>query len=278
MKWFISIFIAILSVILLTNCSKSHQPNNNLIRIGTIAGPETELMEVAKNVAQQKYNLDIEIVQFTDYILPNQALADGSIDANMFQHLPYLETAMKAKGYNLTPIGKTFIYPMGIYSKKIKDLKDLKDHATVAIPNDPSNEARALLLLEKTGLIKLKPETTLATPNDITSNPKQLVFKELEAAQLPRILTDVDLAAINTNYAMVAGLLPSRDALALESADSPYANIVVVRTEDKDNPKFQKLMDALHSQEVEAKAKQLFQGQAIPAWKNDNVNKEKNTY
>lgn len=267
MKWYLSLFIALLSLVSLTNCSKSaQQSSSHVIRVGTIAGPETELMEVAKNVAGQKYNLDIEIVQFTDYILPNQALADGSIDANMFQHLPYLEETIKVKGYKLSPIGKTFIYPMGVYSKKTRNLTDLRDHAIVAIPNDPSNEARALLLLNKAGLIKLKSGTLFVTPQDIVSNPKQLIFKEMEAAQLPRILPDVDLAAINTNYAMLAGLLPSRDALVLESPDSPYANIVVVRTADKDNPKFQKLMDALHSQQVRARAKQLFKGQAIPAW------------
>lgn len=272
---FLFIFLALTT---LTHCNKTTEKRaSNEIRIGTIAGPETELMEVAKNVAAQKYHLKLTIVPFTDYVLPNQALADGSIDANMFQHLPYLLETTSAKGYKLVPIGKTYIYPMGIYSNKITKLTDLKDNSVVAIPNDPSNEARALLLLEQAQIIKLKPSTDMkanlrATTADIIENPKNIKIKELDAAQLPRVLADVDLAAINTNYAMVAGLVPSRDALILESKDSPYANIVVVRTEDKDDPKYkQMLMDALHSPEVQTKANSLFQGQAIPAWDTSNV-------
>jgi D-methionine transport system substrate-binding protein len=268
MKKLGTLLVALASVLCLTFCQQSsNQSSANRVRVGTIAGPETELMEVAKNVAARKYDLDIEIIQFTDYVLPNQALADGSIDANMFQHLPYLEQTIAAKGYKLTSIGKTFIYPMGIYSNKLAHISEVKSGAIVAIPNDPSNEARALLLLEKAGLIKLRSGSNLkATPRDIVENTKQLQIKELDAAQLPRVLKDVDLAAINTNYAMSIGLLPSRNAIFVEPYTSPYANIVVVRTADQYNPKFAKLMDALHSPEVVSKAKKLFQGQAIPAW------------
>lgn len=268
MKLFTKILILIASLTCVIACNQTKPSDANTIRIGTIAGPETELMEIAKEVAKQKYNLDLQIVQFTDYVMPNQALADGSIDANMFQHLPYLEETIKNKNYPITSIGKTFIYPMGIYSKKIKNLSELNDKAIVAIPNDPSNEARALLLLQKAGLIELKKDVgASATINDIKNNSKNLEFKELDAAQLPRILNDVDIAAINTNFAMVAGLLPTKDALFKEDPDSPYANIVVVRTVEKDQPKFQKLLQALHSPEVKAKANKLFQDQAIPAWK-----------
>lgn len=267
------ILFLIISVILLSHCSPNKQKRaSNEIRIGTIAGPETDLMEVAKNVAAQRYGIQITIVPFTDYVLPNQALADGSIDANMFQHTSYLEQTIATKGYNLTAIGKTFIYPMGLYSNKITNLKDLRQNAIIAVPNDPSNEARALLLLEKANIIQLKPGLNLkATPGDIVSNPKNIQIKEIDAAQLPRVLADVDLAAINTNYAMVAGLLPSRDALFVESKDSPYANIVVVRTSDSQDPKFTKLMEALHSPEVLSRAQTLFQGQAIPAWNTTTV-------
>jgi D-methionine transport system substrate-binding protein len=260
--------LAMVCAFCLTFCSSpKNQEASNVLRVGTIAGPETELMEVAKKVAAQKYGLDIQIVTFTDYILPNQALADGSIDANMFQHLPYLQQTIAAKGYKLTPIGKTFVYPMGLYSNKVAHLNELRPNSIVAIPNDPSNEARALLLLEKAGIIKLKSGSDLkATPDDIIENPKQIKIKELDAAQLPRILKDVDLAAINTNYAIMAGLRPFRNALFVESNDSPYANIVVVRTSDKDNPKYTKLMDAIQSPEVLSKAKSLFKNQAIPAW------------
>lgn len=250
---------------LLTACHQKENPNT--LRVGTIAGPETQLMEVAKDVAAKRFGLNIDIVQFSDYTMPNQALADGSIDANMFQHYPYLKAEIDAKGYKIMPIAKTFIYPMAIYSNKIKKLSDLKTNAIVAIPNDPSNEARALLLLAHGRLITLKPNANiLATVADIQSNPKNLQIKEMDSAQLPRVLPDVDLAVINTNYAMEAGLLPSRDGLLAESPNSPYANLVVVRTQDKSDPRFLKLVAALHSPEVLHKAQELFQGQAVPAW------------
>lgn len=252
----------------LTACGQKQSSASNTIKVGTIAGPETQLMEVAQKVAADQYNLKIEIVPFSDYNMPNEALADGSLDANVFQHLPYLEQAIRSKGYKIVAIGKTFVYPMGVYSKKIKNVNELKEGAVIAIPNDPSNEGRALLLLQKAGLIKLNSQvTTEATLADVTDNPKKLVFKELDAAQLPRTLPDVDLAAINTNYAMLAGLLPSRDALIVESADSPYANLIVVREDNKDNPNLQKLVEALHSEAVVDKANSLFKGQAVPAWK-----------
>lgn len=260
------IICAITITLAAVSCGKKQRAPNEVI-VGTIAGPETTLMEVAKDVAKEKYNIDLKIVQFNDYVLPNTALADGSIDANMFQHMPYLQATMKAKGYNLTSIGKTFIYPMGIYSKKIKSLRELKDGSSVAIPNDPSNEARALLLLQNAGLITLKKSADVtATVNDIATNPKKLQFKEMDAAQLPRVLDDVTLAAINTNYAVIANLLPTRDAIFMEKSDSPYANIVVIRAEDKSKENLQHLVAALQSNKVLAKSKELFQGQAIAAW------------
>lgn len=253
-------------VLLMTGCHRETKPNQ--LRVGTIAGPETQLMETAKEIAA-KHGLDIEIVQFSDYTLPNQALVDGSIDANMFQHYPYLQAEIAAKHYKIMPIARTFIYPMAAYSKKIKNISELKNGAIIAIPNDPSNEARALLLLQQAKLIQLKPNAgILATTTDIKNNPKNLVIKEMDAAQLPRVLPDVDLAIINTNYAMEAELLPTRDGLIVEPSSSPYANLVVVRTADKTDPRFLKLVSALHSAEVLNKAQQLFNGQAIPAWRN----------
>lgn len=251
--------------LMLTACHQ--QQDANTLRVGTIAGPETELMEVAKKIAAN-HGLNIKIIEFSDYTMPNEALVTGSIDANMFQHLPYLQAAIKAKGYQLTPIAKTFVYPMALYSKKITNISQLPDKAIVAIPNDPSNEARALLLLQKADLIKLKPGANItATVEDIGQNPKQLNIKEIDAAQLPRVLPDVDIAAINTNYATEANLSPSRDGLITEDASSPYANIIVVKTADKMDPRFLKLVQAIHSAEVLHKAQQLFHGQAIPAWK-----------
>lgn len=260
-------FICFISFIMLGACSQ-HKEASNEVRVGTIAGPETQLMQVAKQVAAQKYGLDIKIVQFTDYNMPNEALADGSIDANMFQHLPYLQAAIAARGYKLVPIAKTFVYPMALYSKKIKTLAQLKKGDVVAVPNDPSNEARALLLLQQAGLIKLRADAgTNATIIDITDNPKQLQIKEIDAAQLPRVLNDVSLAAINTNYATEAGLTPSQDGLFIENSHSPYANLIVVRANDQNDPRFPELVKAFQSPEVLAEAQKLFKGQAIPAWK-----------
>lgn len=266
-KRFLSLSLCV--AVSLTGCQRNKHAANEII-VGTISGPETVLMETAKTVAKMKYDINITIVPFNDYVLPNQALADGSLDANMYQHQPYLDAAVKAKGFKLVAIGKTFVYPMGIYSKKLSNLTHLQPKSVVAIPNDPSNEARALLLLAKAKLITLQDQASSgmnATLQSITHNPLNLQFKEMDAAQLPRVLDDVDIAAINTNYAMVAGLLPSKDALFSESAESPYANIVVVREADKDDAKMAKLMLALHSNAVEAKAKSLFKGQAIAAWK-----------
>ncbi len=262
----VSIFVISAFIMALSACEQKKEAANQ-IRVGTIAGPETQLMEVAKQVAA-KQGLDIQIVQFSDYTMPNEALADGSIDANMFQHLPYLNAAIKAKNYPLIPVAKTFVYPMAIYSKKIKNIADLNSGATVAIPNDPSNEARALLLLEKAKLITLKPDTSItATTTDIASNPKNLNIEAIDAAQLPRVLPDVELAVINTNYAMIAGLVPSRDGLIVEDANSPYANLIVIRANEKNDPRIPKLIAAFQSPEVLQKAKELFKGQAIAAWK-----------
>lgn len=258
------ILVLLLSVLtLLTGCG--HKNAADTLIVGTIAGPETELVQTAADVAHERYGLTIKIVEFNDYNLPNAALEDGSLDANVYQHLPYLQAATEAHSYNLEAIGKTFIYPTGIYSKKIKSLKKLPDHAMIAIPNDPSNEARALLLLKKAGLIKLKSSAN-TTIKDIVSNPKKLQFKELDAAQLPRVLEDVEAAVINTTFAIPAGLKPSRDALYTEKKDSPYANLIVIRRNSDKKQQLLLLVKALNSEEVIHKAQELFGDGAIPAW------------
>jgi D-methionine transport system substrate-binding protein len=247
-------------------CSHKERGENE-IYIGTISGPETKLVEVAKKVAKQKYNLDVTIITFDDYVMPNTALAEGEIDANMFQHQPYLDVVIAKQKYALESIGKMYIYPMGVYSKKYKHLEDLPKGAIIGIPNDPSNAARALRLLAKANLISIPQTNDLElTPKKIYANPHELVIKEIAAAQLPRVLSEIDAAVINTNFAMPAGLLPQRDAILIESSDSPYANIVVVRSTDKDKEKFRQLMLALHSPEVMEEAKHLFSDQAIQAW------------
>jgi D-methionine transport system substrate-binding protein len=255
-----------LAFLLLSACGNQTQ-DSNTVKVGTISGPETELMQVAKDVAKQKYNLDIKIIEFSDYAMPNAALNDGSLDANAFQHKPYLDDEMKNKGYKLTIIGKTFVYPMGIYSNKIKKISEITDGAIVAIPNDASNEARALILLSKAGLITLKPGIDVtATPVDIEKNPKHLQFKELDAAQLPRVLPDVTLAVINTNYAIPAGLYPTKDAIFVEDKTSPYVNLIVARADKANDPKLKELVESFQSPEVLAKAKELFKGQAVAGW------------
>ena len=237
------------------------------IKVGTISGIETALMVVAQKVAEEKYALKVTIVPFTDYTMPNEALAEGSIDANAFQTQPYLDDIMTKRGYKMTVVGKTFIYPMGVYSKKIKQLSQLKSGSTVTVPNDPSNEARALLLLQSAGLITLKMgDATMLTVNEIETNPKNLHIKAIDASQLPRTLPDVDIAVINTNYAMVAGLIPSRDALFLETPKSPYANLIVVKQGNESDVRVKELVSAFQSPEVIQKANELFKGQAIPAW------------
>lgn len=268
------LFVSLLtSISILTACKQQQPETNNVLRIGTMSGPDAQVLATAKDVAAKKYNLDLKIIEFTDYALPNAALNDGSIDANIFQHQPYLDETIEAKHYSLAAIGKTFVFPMGIYSQKIKDLKDIEPESTVAIPNDPSNEARALLLLQKANLIKLQKGAQIyATDNDIIENPKHLKIKPLDAAQLPRVLPDVSLAVINSNYAIPAGLVPTHDALLLEDKNSPYVNIIVVRHADKDSPKSKTLVKVMHSPEVVAAAKKLFAGQAIPGWNDKEAN------
>jgi D-methionine transport system substrate-binding protein len=251
-------------VLLLSACG-SH--DKNTLRIGTISGPETDLMQVAQKVAKDKYGLNLKIVEFTDYIQPNAALNDGSIDANMFQHKPYLDQQITDRHYKIVSIAKTFVFPMGIYSSKIKNIQDIPAGSLVAIPNDPSNEGRALLLLQKAGLITLKKNAALyATPMDIESNPKKLTFKELDAAQLSRSLSDVGIAVINTNYAVPAGLSPTKDAIFHEDKTSPYANLIVIREDESNDPRMKQLTAAFQSDEVLKAANTIFNGQAIPAW------------
>ena len=220
------------------------------IVVGVTPFPHKDIMLAAKPLlAKEGYNLVIK--EFTDYVQPNMALASKQLFANFFQHEPYLDNMNKEKKLDLVSIGKVHIEPLGVYSKKIKKLADLKKGNSISVPNDPTNEARALRLLEANGVIAIKPGA-LVTVADITKNPLGLKFHELDAAQLPRTLEDVTASVINTNFAGEAGLVPARDALVMEGSESPYANIVVVRSEDKDSPKAKALMKAVLSPEVKA--------------------------
>jgi len=251
---------------LLSACS-SHKEDPNTVSVGVMAGPEEQLMEVAKQVAMQRYHLNVKIIQFNDYVSPNSALADGSIDSNAFQHLPYLKATEQSRGYHFVPVGKTFIYPIGGFSSRYKSMNQLPDGATIAVPNDPSNEARSLLILAKAGLIKLSdPNSPTASLSDITDNPHHFHFDELDAAQLPRALSDVDLAFITNTYAQPAGLTLN-DALIREGADSPYVNLFVVRQGEQNEEKIHHLVEAFQTEAVAERAQQLFHGGAIPGWK-----------
>ena len=244
----------------------SAQTNDKPLKIGVTAGPHAQIFEVVKKIAE-KDGLKLQIVEFSDYVQPNAALAAGDLDANSFQHQPYLDNMVKDRGYKLVTIAQTIVFPMGIYSKKVKSLADLKSGARVALPNDPTNGGRALLLLQANGLIKLKDGAGLkATPLDVIDNPKKLKLIELDAAQLARALDEVDAAAVNTNYAIPAGLVPTRDAIALEAPKSPSVNIIAVREQDKDKPEFKKLLKAYHSAEVKAFVTKEFKDSIVPAW------------
>lgn len=268
MKKLLALLLVIIAVVAAAGCGSGGSPKQEekVLKVGVTSGPHAEILDQVKKVAERD-GLKIEIVEFNDYVQPNAALDQGEIDANAFQHQPFLDNHVKDRGYKLVSIAKTVILPMGIYSDKVKKLEDLAEGASVAIPNDPSNAGRALLLLHQAGLIKLKPGAGAdATVLDIVENPKKLKIKELEAALIPRAIADMDIAAINTSYAIKAGLVPSRDGLALENASSPYANVLVVREKDKDKPVFQRLIKAYHSEDIKKYLSDHFNGSILPAW------------
>ncbi len=237
------------------------------LKVGAMSGPESSLAEAAAKVAKETYGLDVTIVTFDDYVTPNIALHDGSLDLNAFQHKPYLEAMNKDRGFHLVAVGNTFVYPIGAYSKKIETIEDLEDGAKIAIPNDPSNEGRTLILLDKKGLITLEDKGNLtASLMDISENPHRYDFVEIDAAQLPRMLDEVDLAFINSNYAVTAGLDPSTDPLLVEDKDSPYVNIIAAREDNRNDKAVRQFVDAYHSKPVEAAARAVFKGGAVKAW------------
>ena len=218
------------------------------LKVGVSPVPHAEILSAVKDKLA-KEGVNVEIIEFTDYVQPNLALNDKNLDANYFQHKPYLDEFARSRNLKLVSAGAIHLEPMSVFSKKIKDLKDLPDGARVAIPNDPTNGGRALLVLQSAGLIKLRDGALItATPQDITENKKNLQFSELEAPQLPRSLEDADISVININFALEAKLNP-KDAIFTESSDSPYANIVAVREGDETRPEIKKLIEALTSQE-----------------------------
>lgn len=246
--------------------NQSSSPADKTPKVGVTAGPHAQIMAVVQQVAE-KDGLKIQIVEFADYIQPNVALSKGDIDLNSFQHQPYLEHVIADRKYDLIPLAKTVLFPMGVYSQKVRSLTELKVGATIAIPDDPTNGGRSLLLLEKAGLIKLKRGTGLkASVRDIAENPRKITFKELDASRITRHLPDVDAAVINSNFAMQAGFVPVTSAIFLEDAHSPYANIIAIRAKDKDHPAYQKFLKSYHSDEVKAYVQDHFKGSVITTW------------
>ena len=271
-KVFFAAVIAALGAALaltLTGCGSSSKEDKT-ITVAAVPTPHAEILNNAVKPLLEKEGYTLEVKEFTDYVQPNTVTEEGEVDANYFQHKPYLDNFNAEKGTHLVSIEGIHFEPMGVYSKKITDLSSLKDGATVAVPNDATNEARALLLLQDQGLITLKDGAGIeATPNDIVSNPKNLSFKELEAATVPSVVDDVEIAIINGNYAIAAGFKTS-DALAIESADSlaaqTYENLLVVKDGNQDSDKTKALAKALNSDEVRDYINNTFEGAVVPVF------------
>ena len=258
-----SFAVILLATALLVGCAGKDE---NVLTVGATPEPHAEMLKlVVDDLAEQ--GITLKIMEFTDYVTPNEALESGQIDANFFQHLPYMDSFNKERNYNLVSAGGIHIEPMALYSKKVDSLDQLQG-GKVAIPNDPTNEGRALLLLQSAGLIELNPAAGIeATPLNITANPRKFEFTELEAATMPRILSDVDAAVINGNYAIPAGLIASVDGLYVEGADSPYVNIIAVKDGNQNNPAIVALVKALQSHEIKDFIAQRYpNGEVVPVF------------
>lgn len=237
------------------------------IKVGVSAGDGDVLWAKVKEVGKRQ-GLDIDVVVFNDYLLPNAALDAGDLDANAFQHKPFLDNQVKTRGYKIVAIGDTIVAPIGLYSSKVKSLAELREGATIGIPNDPSNGGRGLLLLQQEKLIKLRDGVgILPSVRDVTDNPRKIKFVEVDAAQLPRSLPDVDAAIINTNYATQAKLKPGKDSIAIEATqNNPYGNVIAVRAADKDKPVYKKLVATFQTDEIRQFILQRFDGALLPVF------------
>ena len=236
------------------------------LKIGVSPVPHADIINFVAPTLE-KEGVKVKVIEFNDYVQPNLALSEKELDANFFQHKPYLDTFSKEHKLNLAVLAAVHLEPMGVYSKSIKNVADLPDGAKIAVPNDPTNGGRALKVLETAGILKVRPEAgILASPADIVDNPKHVKIVEVEAAQLPRALDDVDAAVINSNYALAAKRNPTKDAIAIESKDAPYANVVVVRAGDENRPELQKLKNALLTPEVKKFLEEKYQGAVVPAF------------
>ena len=237
-----------------------------VLNVAASPTPHAEILEQCVDILAEQ-GIDLQIHEYNDYVIPNTAVEDGDEDANYFQHVPYLDNFNAENGTHIVSVAGVHVEPMGIYAGKTASLEDLPDGASVAVPNDATNEGRALLLLEAQGLITLSEDAGLeATPNDIAENPKNLTFTELEAAMLPNVLTEVDIAVINSNYALDAGFNPVEDSLAIEDSESVYVNILAVKEGNEENPAVLALIDALHSDTIRDFINETYAGAVVPAF------------
>ncbi len=279
-KILVLLLVAVLSLTLLAGCGKEPAPAPETpvetpvvtpvepeeIIIGVSPEPHSKFVELVTDDLEAQ-GVKVKVIEFTDYVKPNLALADGELDANFFQHKPYLDDFAAKEGLDLVTIGNVHVEPMALYTNQVPSIEELPEGAEIAIPNDTVNGGRALLLLEANGLIKLKEGAGLeATENDIAENPKKIKFTAVEAAALPRVLGELDGAVINGNYALEAGLNPVEDGVVVEGKDSPYANIVVVRAGEENEEKFQKLIKALQSDEIKTYIEENYNGGVVPAF------------
>ncbi len=271
-KWIVAALAIVTTVGLLAGCgadaSKSVAPaEKNEITVGINPGYGDQIMDVVKQEAA-KQGLKVNVKAFNDYITPNQALANGDIDLNVYQHQPFLDAFNAKNGTNIVSIGKTYLAPLALYSHKYKKVADIPDGSTIAIPNDPTNGSRALEILQKANLIKLDPkkDSMKVTVQDIVDNPHHFKISELEAAQLPRSLDDTAASVINAGYAISIGLNSARDGLAVEADTSPYVNIIAARAQDKDNPTYQKFVKIFQSQAMKDYINKQFDKALIPVW------------
>ena len=254
------------SALVLAGCGDK-EVDTSKIKVGVMAGAEAQVAEVAAKVAKEKFGLEVELVTFTDYVTPNAALDDGSIDINAFQHKPYLDQQVADRGYKLTIAGNTFVYPIAGYSKQVTSVEEIQDGARIAVPNDPTNLGRSLLLLEQQGLLKLRENVgLLATVRDIVENPKNITIVELDAAQLPRSLDDVALSVINTTYASSINLTPQKDGIFVEDKESPYVNLIVAREDNVQAENVQNFVKSYQTEEVYSAASDIFQGGVVKGW------------
>lgn len=273
----LALIFAVVAAFVISGCGDSAESNTDknvsadsasdlvILKVGATPNPHARILENIKDDLKAE-GIDLQIVEFSDYVLPNIALNDGELDANFHQHQPHLDKLSEDRKLDLKSIAKIHIEPIGFYSKKIQEISALNDGATIAIPNDPSNGGRALILLNDNEIIKLKDASNLfATEIDIAKNPKKLKIKPVDAAMLPKVINDVDGAVINGNYALQAGM-SAKEAIFLEDSRSPYANILVVRSKDIENPNLLKLKNALTSEKTKKFLEENYKGEVVPAF------------